>query len=227
MSRAGPALQWIEMKYAEKQLAPGETILYRARYHWIFYGRAIAVLLASIAFSGAAIVLAGRGSAHEIVGAARYAALAAFALALVLFVARGIRARTDEFVVTDRRILHKIGVFAHETRQCPLERIQDVTVDQSFWGRLLGYGDLAIETASERGQIVFPTIEHPETLRTAIWTHVGTGGVTVPGSPDAPAPAARTSTPAQRLAELTDLKNRGLITPEEFEAKRREAVRAL
>lgn len=217
------------MKYAEKQLAPGEAILYRARYHWIFYGRAIVALLLSIAASGLALGLEAKGVGRTGSNAAMYAAAALLLLALVLFAIRGIRARTDEFVVTDRRILHKVGVFAHETRQCPLERIQDVTVDQSFWGRLLGYGDLAIETASERGQILFPTIEHPEALRTAIWTHVGTGGVTV-GSPVPAAAAAAppgSATAAERLAELNDLKNRGLITPEEFDAKRRALVRDL
>jgi len=216
------------MKYAEKQLAPGEQILYRARYHWIFYGRAILPLLLSIAASAAALAFEAKGAGRTPSTVAMYAAAALLLLSLVLFAIRAIRARTDEFVVTDRRILHKVGVFAHETRQCPLERIQDVTVDQSFWGRLLGYGDLAIETASERGQILFPTIEHPEGLRTAIWTHVGTGGVSVP-SPGAAAPSSspQTGTPAERLARLNDLKNRGLITPEEYEAKRREAVREL
>ena len=213
------------MGYAEKQLAPGEKILYRARYHWVFYGRAILLLLLSILASAAALVLESKGVSRGTSNGVMYAAAALLLLALVVFVVRGVRARADEFVVTDRRILHKIGVFAHETRQCPLDRIQDVTVDQSFWGRLLGYGDLGIETASEKGQILFPTIEHPEALRTAIWTHVGTGGVTVP-APGAPGPASPASASA-RLAELNDLKNRGLITPEEFEAKRREAVRQL
>lgn len=213
------------MGYAEKQLAPGEKILYRARYHWVFYGRAILLLLLSILASAAALVLESKGVSRGTSNGVMYAAAALLLLALVVFVVRGVRARADEFVVTDRRILHKIGVFAHETRQCPLDRIQDVTVDQSFWGRLLGYGDLGIETASEKGQILFPTIEHPEALRTAIWTHVGTGGVTVP-TPGAPGPASPASASA-RLAELNDLKNRGLITPEEFEAKRREAVRQL
>jgi membrane protein YdbS with pleckstrin-like domain len=215
------------MGYAEKQLAQGETILYRARYHWIFYGRAILLLFLSILASAGALVLESKGASRGVSNAAMYAAAALLLLSLVVFAIRGIRARADEFVVTDRRILHKVGVFAHETRQCPLERIQDVTVDQTFWGRLLGYGDLGIETASEKGQILFPTIEHPEALRTAIWTHVGTGGVTV-GSPAAPAPGP-TPPPsvAARLAELNDLKNRGLITPEEFEAKRRDAVREL
>jgi membrane protein YdbS with pleckstrin-like domain len=215
------------MRYAEKQLAPGEQILYRAKYHWIFYGRAILLLLFSIAASATALVLEAKGAGPTPSKVAMYAAGALLLFSLVVFAVRGIRARTDEFVVTDRRILHKVGVFAHETRQCPLERIQDVTVDQSFWGRLLGYGDLAIETASERGQILFPTIEHPEALRTAIWTHVGPGGVSVPTADVPGSPAAPAATPAGRLAELNDLKNRGLITPEEFEAKRREAVRDL
>jgi membrane protein YdbS with pleckstrin-like domain len=217
------------MTYAEKQLAPGEKILYRAKYHWIFYGRAIVLLLVSIAASVLTLTLESKGAGPTHSKVSTSAAAAFLLAALVLFAVRGLRARSDEFVVTDRRILHKIGIFAHETRQCPLERIQDVTVDQSFWGRLLGYGDLGIETASERGQILFPTIRHPEALRTAIWTHVGPGGVSTPHPPGAdrtsgvPGAVVRGSA-ADRLAELNDLRNKGLLTPEEFEAKRRAVV---
>ena len=220
------------MAYAEKQLAPGEKILYRARYHWIFYGKAIVFLLLSIAASAATLTLESKGTGRT-PSTIAFAVAAAFLLAaLVLFAIRAAHAHADEFVVTDRRILHKVGVFSHETRQCPLERIQDITVDQSFWGRLLGFGDLAIETASERGQILFPTIRNPEALRTAIWTHVGPGGVSSPHGPGAPAApsgprsasAARGGSAAERLAELNDLRNKGLLTPEEFEAKRRAVV---
>jgi membrane protein YdbS with pleckstrin-like domain len=217
------------MTYAEKQLAPGEKILYRARYHWIFYGRAIVFLLLSIAASVLTLILESKGAGPTPSKIATVAAAAFLLAALVLFAIRGLRARADEFVVTDRRILHKIGIFAHETRQCPLERIQDVTVDQSFWGRLLGYGDLGIETASERGQILFPTIRDPEALRTAIWTHVGPGGVSSPHAPGADRPAGAPGavgrgSAAERLAELNDLRNKGLLTTEEFEAKRRAVV---
>ena len=219
------------MTYAEKQLAPGEKILYRARYHWVFYGRAIVLLLLSIAASVLALTLESKGAGRTPSTIAMTAAAAFLVAALVFFAFRAARAHADEFVVTDRRILHKVGIFAHETRQCPLERIQDITVDQSFWGRLLGYGDLAIETASERGQILFPTIRDPEALRTAIWTHVGPGGVSSPHAPGA-MPGAPPGTPravssADRLAQLNDLRNKGLLTPEEFEAKRREVVRDL
>jgi uncharacterized membrane protein YdbT with pleckstrin-like domain len=140
-------------------------------------------------------------------------------VALLAFLARGLRARADEFVVTDRRVIHKLGIFAHETRQAPLAKVQDVTVDQTFLGRLLGYGDLSIETASEAGQILFPSIADPEKLRTAIWTHVGEGGVAVPEASSAKVAAAPLSA-AQRLEELNRLREKGLITTEEHAAKR-------
>jgi len=145
--------------YAEKQLAPGEQILYRAKYHWIFYGKAIVFLLLSIAASALTLTLESNAAGRTPSTIAFVAAAVFLVAALGIFAVRAAHAYADEFVVTDRRILHKVGVFSHETRQCPLERIQDITVDQSFWGRLLGYGDLAIETASERGQILFPTID--------------------------------------------------------------------
>lgn len=216
------------MTYAEKQLAPGERILYRARYHWIFFGKAILLLLLSIVLSGIDLWMAQKGVDPAAVGVLKWAAAAVLVFALVFLLARSIRAAADEFVVTDRRIIHKLGFFSHETRQCPLARVQDITVDQSFWGRLLGYGDLGIETASEGGQILFPTISNPEALRTAIWTHVGTGGLSA-ASPAAPAAAVSPHAPpaSDRLAKLAELKNKGLITPEEYEQKRRDIVREL
>ncbi len=217
------------MAYAEKQLAPGENIIYRARYHWIFFGKAILLLLASIVLAGADLWLAHKGADETAVRVLGWAAGGVLVVALFVLLFRSIHAAADEFVVTDRRIIHKLGFFSHETRQCPLARVQDITVDQSFWGRLLGYGDLGIETASEGGQILFPTISNPEALRTAIWTHVGTGGVSAPGPANAaPAVAGSPSaSAADRLAKLAELKNQGLITPEEFEEKRRAIVKDL
>ena len=217
------------MTYAEKQLAPGERILYRARYHWVFFGKAILLLLLSIALAALDLWVAHKEVDPTAVRVLAWVTGGVLVFALLVLLVRSIHAAADEFVVTDRRIIHKLGFFSHETRQCPLARVQDITVDQSFWGRLLGYGDLGIETASEGGQILFPTISNPEALRTAIWTHVGTGGVSAP-EPAAPsaAPASAPAPPASnRLARLNELKNKGLITPEEFDEKRREIVKEL
>jgi membrane protein YdbS with pleckstrin-like domain len=218
------------MGYAEKQLVPGEVIIYRAKYHWVFYRRAIALLVLAVAVALLDLfVLAKSPSMQAYTGAAAWVAGGLLVLSLLLFLGLLIRARADEFVVTDRRVIHKMGVFAHETRQCPLSKVQDITVDQSVWSRLLGYGDVFIETASEAGQMRFPSIEKPELLRTAIWTHVGPGGLAAaPGAPAAAgAPGKGAPSPSERMSRLEELKSKGLITPEEFEEKRRQIVKEL
>jgi membrane protein YdbS with pleckstrin-like domain len=216
------------MRYAEKQLVPGEEILYRARYHWIFYRRAILPFVLSIAAAAAEILVARRGGSSTALALLGWAAGGLLAISILIFLVLSLRARADEFVVTDRRIIHKIGIFAHETRQAPLSKVQDITVDQSVWGRMLGYGDLGIETASEAGQIVFPSIADPEKLRTAIWTHVGTGGVSSPVSEPAARPSASSAgSAAERLEHLNQLEEKGLITPEEFAAKRSRLLEEL
>jgi membrane protein YdbS with pleckstrin-like domain len=202
------------MSYAEKQLVPGEEVLYRARYHWMIYSRGIAWLIISLALSAASISAARNENLERFSKILLWAGAVFLAIALVELAVRAIRASADEFVITDRRVIHKIGFIRHETRQCPLAKVQDITVDQSVLGRLLGYGSVGIETASEAGQIEFDRISHPEKLRTAIWTHIGTAGVPQTGS------TAASPLPEERLARLNELKAKGLVNDAEYAQQR-------
>ncbi len=93
--------------------------------------------------------------------------------------------------------------------------------------RLLGYGNVALETASERGRIVFPDIARPEAFRNAIWGQGTTAAGGAPAaSPPLPAAAAPPSA-AQRLAELEDLRTRGMLSTEEYSRKREEILKSL
>ena len=132
----------------------------------------------------------------------------------------------DEFVVTNRRVLRKVGLFAREAEHAPIEKIQDITIDQGVTARLLGYGTVALETASERGRIVFPDIARPEAFRNAIWGQ-GATPVGAPGGAPASAPAAAAPPAAQRLSELEDLRTRGLLSTEEYVRKREEILKSL
>ena len=214
------------MSYAEKNLAPGETIVHRARYHWIYYRTALALLLVAAVF-GLWWWIAGKrlGSAggSTIFG---YVALFFLAAAVVTFFLRRVRASADEFVVTNRRVMRKVGLFAREAEQAPIEKIQDVTLDQGVIARLLGYGTVVLETASERGRVVFPDISRPEAFRNAIWGQAaGPAAATtaVPPSPLAPA----TPSTAERLKQLEDLRTRGLLSTEEYARKRQEILSSL
>ena len=224
------------MAYAEKNLAPGESIVYRARYHWIYYRTTLALLLVA-AVLGLWWWISGQrlqaGPTSAVFGIIAVAMLVA---AVLHFFARRLRASADEFVVTTRRVIRKVGLVSREAQHAPIEKIQDVTVDQGVLARMLGYGTATLETASESGRIVFPDIADPERFRSAIWGQ-NVGATPAPASLAAAAspPGALPATfagsvevsAAARLTELEKLHKEGLVSTEEFARKREEILRAL
>ena len=212
------------MTYALKNLAPGESILYRARYHWVFYSFSIIVLFLAAAL-GVASLIATKNQAGDEIGRPLGWLAAAFAvIALVAFLARRIRANLDEFVVTNRRVIRRVGLVSREIQHAPIEKIQDVTIEQGVLGRMLGYGTVIVETASEKGMLVFPSIASPESMRTHIW---GQAPAAIPAGAAAavsPAPATASVTTEKRLEDLQSLKQRGLVSEEEYAAKRKEIL---
>lgn len=201
------------MGYAEKNLAPGETILYRAGYHWIIYRSSLGLVVFAVLFGVAAAM--ARNRASEAATALAVVAVLLLVLAAAGFLVRWVRARADEFVVTSRRVMRRVGLLSREIEHAPIEKIQDITIQQGWAGRLLGFGTVVLETASERGTLVFPDIAAPEAFRNAIWGVAPAGG---PVAGAAPVPAR------ERLAQLEALRQQGLVTEEEYAAKRREIL---
>jgi membrane protein YdbS with pleckstrin-like domain len=207
------------MSYAEKNLAPGEAIVYRARYHWIYYRTTLVLLLVAAVF-GLWWWIAGNkledGTTSSVFG---NLGLLFLVIAVGHFLIRRFRATADEYVVTNRRVIRKYGLVAREVEQALLDRIQDITLQQGITARLLGYGTVVLETASETGRLTFPDIAEPEEFRKAVWGQQ-TGVTVAPAPPAAP-------TAATRLAELEDLRTRGLLSPEEYARKREEILSSL
>jgi membrane protein YdbS with pleckstrin-like domain len=213
------------MGYADKSLAPGETVLYRARYHWVFYRSGLVVLFLAALLGAASLYATRTAPGAGVAQPVGYLALGFAGLAAMLLAARSIRARNDEFVVTDRRVLRSVGLLSKEHEQAPIEKIQDITVTQGLIGRLLGYGDVSLETASERGTLVFPMIAEPEAFRTAIWGRPRPDAAPPAGGPPAP-PSPATAT-AARLEELENLRRKGMVSEAEYAGKRREILSGL
>jgi len=55
-----------------------------------------------------------------------------------------IRQMTSEFVITNKRVIMKTGFISRKTFEMNLQKIESVNVDQSFWGRLMGFGTVSI-----------------------------------------------------------------------------------
>jgi membrane protein YdbS with pleckstrin-like domain len=208
------------MGYAEKNLAPGESILYRARYHWVFYRFSIVVLFLAAVLGFFALRARSVQEGEQTASWVAWLALAFAVIGLVTFVARRIRANMDEFVVTNRRVIRKVGLIAREVQHAPLEKIQDITIEQGIMGRMLGYGTVIVETASEKGMLIFPAVASPESFRTHVWGQGPLTGQPASAVPASPAPP----TPRTRLEELESLKQKGLLSQEEYAAKRQEIL---
>src|SRR6202043_822603 len=73
-----------------------------------------------------------------------------------------LRRNTVRYTVTDSKLEIDTGLIARTTRNIPLSKIQDVTVSASIPQRILGFGDVVIDNASEvGGTTVLHNINNP------------------------------------------------------------------
>jgi uncharacterized membrane protein YdbT with pleckstrin-like domain len=150
-------------------------------------------------------------------------------VAVVLFIAypvrRFIQWVTSNFVVTNELLIHRQGLIAKNSMEIPLDRINDVRFHQNVFERMIGAGDLVIESAGTRGQEVFSNVRHPENVQKVVYersegyTMKMQGATPAPAAPPAASAAAAPSV-TQELQRLADLKDRGAITEEEFQAQK-------
>ncbi|MFA7361033.1 MAG: PH domain-containing protein, partial [Candidatus Kapaibacterium sp.] len=72
------------------------------------------------------------------------------------------------WAVTNMRVIDEEGVFSSDTKESPLDKINNVSYSQSFWGKIFGYGNVDIQTAAEIGETTYVDVEKPGKLKDAI-----------------------------------------------------------
>ena len=149
------------MSYVNSILRPDETVLYRGRLHWIIYGSAIVA-----GAVGVALVAVGRAY-PDVAPVAEIAA----AIALIVALFEALRAWFNQWIteiaVTNLRVIYKKGFIRRHTAEMYMDKVESVTVDQSIWGRLLGYGTIHVRGTGE-GIEHLHRIDRPVALRNAI-----------------------------------------------------------
>ncbi len=135
------------------------------------------------------------------------------------------------FVVTNSRVIFRTGVLAKHGVEIPMDRVANINFNQSMWERVIGAGDLEIESAGKDGQSRFDDVWHPDAVQQELYkqmevhaqTRAGwSAGRTMPAAPAASAHPAG-SVPEQ-IQQLADLRDRGVITAAEFEAKKAQLL---
>ena len=200
------------MAFPRRLLNTGEQLALDLRPHWWFFaGPAVLLVAAFVGF-----VVAWSAGAPDLLVLLLAGVTVA---ALVWFAGRYLRWMTTNFVVTSDRLIYRHGVVAKRGIEIPLERVNTVFFNQSIWERLIGAGDLVIESGGERGSQAFTDIPRPSEVQNEIYrqiednvsrTYGGGGG--------------RELSIPEQIDRLDDLRRRGIITDAEFERKKTQLL---
>lgn len=167
-----------------KDLMPGETLVLRTHQHWVTRVRAVFLTLLLVALVAAADWYLTMRVAFEYRLIALLAAIAIFGLTLIV---SWIRWSSRTFAVTDRRVLLDQGVFGRSSKVIALDRVQDITVNQSLLGRILGYGRVEIDSAGAAGAEILAAVPKPQRFRDEVFVRAEKmRGATAPEPEPAP-----------------------------------------
>ncbi|MEW6059311.1 MAG: PH domain-containing protein [Actinomycetota bacterium] len=208
------------MAFPRRLLVDGEELILDLRPHPVALARAVIVtLLVAVGWFFAWTNLPS-GSSHDVLF---WLTLGVGAVLLVWWPVRDlVHFLTSHFVVTSDRVIHRSGWIAKDSMEIPLEAVNDVRFHQGVFERVIGAGDIVIESAGERGSSTFRDIRKPEEVQKTIY-HQGELNQQKMMRGLAPAgPAAPSST--TELQRLADLRDRGILTEEEFQAQKKRIL---
>jgi uncharacterized membrane protein YdbT with pleckstrin-like domain len=198
--------------YPRKLLNDHENVVLDLHPHWWYFFEAVLALVASIAF-GIVVLVADWHTAL------RWVALGLVVASAVWLLARYARWITTNFVVTSDRVIFRHGLVAKSGIEIPIERINSVHFTQSLVERVLGAGDLLIESGSEMGQQRFTDVRNPDRVTMVIHKQMDENEDRVYGSRD----RAVVDT-ATQLEKLEGMLQRGTLSRDEFEAQKRKLL---
>jgi uncharacterized membrane protein YdbT with pleckstrin-like domain len=145
------------MSYIDGNLIAGERIVFRTRLHWLLF--AVPVLFTAVVLLPIAWLLAN--------GTWQSAAWIPLALGLLLLLGAVVKRQSSDFAVTNKRVMMKVGVFSTRSIELLLNKVEAIAVNQSFIGRLFGYGDIVV-TGSGGTKEAFSRIQGPLEFRRAV-----------------------------------------------------------
>ena len=238
-------------RYAEKLLAQGERVALRGRQHilatliegriaWAIFVAAVVLLIL--------VTQLGAGTPDLLRQLFSWLALALLLVGLVWLGNIYLNWYLQDYLVTNRRVLKVEGVLKKRSADSSLEKINDAVLEQSVIGRMLDYGDLDILTANEQSVDRYRMLAHANTFKKTMLDEkhrLEQDVFQIPAPPlraappeaappPAPAAAPPPAAPAPRemsseeitgaLGDLADLRDRGAISPEDYEAKKQDLL---
>jgi len=231
-------------RYADSLLSEGEEVVLRTRQHplatiiearwpWLLFIASFALLIFSQGMAD--------GQVRTVVG---YVVLGGFVISLLWLVKIYWTWLSQDYLITNRRVVKVEGIINKRSADSSLEKINDAVLTQDLWGRLFNYGDLDILTAADVAIDQYRMLNAAPRFKREMLNQKHDlegdysrpmpspplrGGVAMP-PPAAPVPPPREMSAdevTRALAGLADLRDRNAISPEEFEAKKAQLLARL
>jgi uncharacterized membrane protein YdbT with pleckstrin-like domain len=206
------------MPYPRRLLNDGEEVALDINPHWWFFAKPVAALVVSgVLFLWLLAALGDDTWENVLTWAVGVVAL----VSLIWTAIRWLEWRTTHFVITSDRVIARRGIIAKSGIEIPLERVNNVSFNQSIFERIINAGDLLIESGGEDGQQRFTDILKPDEVQNLIHVQMEENQRRSFGIPAA---AFDRTDVASQLEKLEGLRDRGSITPDEFEQEKRRLL---
>lgn len=149
------------------------------------------------------------------------------------FIYKIIQRNNNLWAVTNLRVIDEYGVFSNNAKESPLDKINNVSYRQSFFGKIFGYGNVQIQTAAEIGSSTYFSVENPKELKDTITNmqeeykqHQIKKQATELASAMIAGQQQQTNKTdvATELEKLHDLKQKGILTEEEYNLRKTKVL---
>ena len=203
------------MAYPSRLLNDNETVSVDLHPHWWFLaGPTFAIV---VAMTAGVVTLLATEADSTVRTAAGWATMVAIAASAVWLVTRYGRWLTTHFVITNRRVIFRTGLLTKRGIEIPIDRVNTVYFNQGIFERMVGVGDLLIESGGESGQQRFTDIRQPDRVQRVLHAEMEARelrGRGVDGVVDI----------ADQLEKLESMLMRGTLTDDEFERQKRRLL---
>ena len=159
------------MAIADRYLSDDEELVHFARQHWTVLAGEFVALALIVAAVGAALWFVPWERDWSLIVAGIVVAVGVVA-ALVFWFVPMLKWSTTVYILTDRRLMMRDGVISRQGRDMPLTRVNDVAFTIGLWERLMGYGTLSVQSASEQEGMVLKRVPRPQRFQAEIYRQV-------------------------------------------------------
>jgi len=148
------------------KLREGEEKVFETTAHWITVVKPFLVLVLAVVLLVLSFVLIKEPTIFSRI--AHWACGVLLLASLVYFGYCEWFRRTDLWAVTNLRVVDEQGIFRRYSKESPLDKINNLSYDQTLLGRMMNYGDVEIQTAAEEGATIYRKVARPKKLKESI-----------------------------------------------------------